>query len=91
MFSTLYGTYFTFEMHFKMSYAICFNLDRSKILSSGNGLTTPPPKKKKKKKYNYIAFDSLVGTGENTAFTAFSPIPTVFLLHGKGIHSYEEP
>ena len=27
-------------MHFKMSSAICFNLDQSKILSSGNGLRT---------------------------------------------------
>ena len=26
-------------MHFKMSSAICFKLDQSKILSSGNGLT----------------------------------------------------
>ena len=25
-------------MHFEMSSAICFNLDQSKILSSGNGL-----------------------------------------------------
>ena len=25
-------------MHFKMSSAICFNLEQSKILSSGNGL-----------------------------------------------------
>ena len=25
-------------MHFKMSSAICFNLDKSKILLSGNGL-----------------------------------------------------
>ena len=25
-------------MHSKMSFAICFNLDQSKILSSGNGL-----------------------------------------------------
>ena len=25
-------------MHFKMSFAVCFNLDQSKILSSGNGL-----------------------------------------------------
>ena len=25
-------------MHFKMSSAICFNLDQSKILSSGSGL-----------------------------------------------------
>ena len=26
-------------MHFEMSSAICFNLDQSKLLSSGNGLT----------------------------------------------------
>ena len=39
MFSTLYGTYFPFEMHFKMSSAICYNLGKSKILLSGNGLT----------------------------------------------------
>ena len=38
MFSTFYGTYFPFQMHFKMSSAICLNLDQSKILSSGNGL-----------------------------------------------------
>ena len=38
MFTTLYGTYFLFEMHFKMSSAVCFNLDQFKILSSGNGL-----------------------------------------------------
>ena len=28
-------------MHFKMSSAICFNLDQSKILSSGNRLNEP--------------------------------------------------
>ena len=38
MFSTLDGTCFPFSMHFKMLSAICFNLDQSKILSSGNGL-----------------------------------------------------
>ena len=38
LFSTLYGTYFSFQMHFKMSSAICFDLDQSKIFSSGNGL-----------------------------------------------------
>ena len=38
MFSTLYGTYFPFKMHSKMSSAICFDLDQSKILPSGNGL-----------------------------------------------------
>ena len=39
MFSTRYGTYFSFQMHFKMPSAICFSLDQSKILSSGNGLS----------------------------------------------------
>ena len=39
MFSTLYGTYFSFSMHFKMSPAICFNLDQSKILLSVNGIS----------------------------------------------------
>ena len=38
MFSTLYGTYFPFLNAFKMSSAISLNLDRSRILSSGNGI-----------------------------------------------------
>ena len=38
MFSTLYDAYFAFQMHFKMSSAVCFNLDQSRILSSGDGL-----------------------------------------------------
>ena len=38
MFSTLYGTYFSFQMYFNMSSEICFNLNQSKILSSGNVL-----------------------------------------------------
>ena len=38
MFSTLHGIYFALQMHFKMSPAICFNLDQPKILSSVNGL-----------------------------------------------------
>ena len=38
MFSTLYGIPFSFFMHFKMLSAFFFNLDQSKILSSGNGL-----------------------------------------------------
>ena len=35
-----------------MSSSICIDLDQSKILSNGNGLTLfpPPPKKKKKKR-----------------------------------------
>ena len=36
MFSTLYGNYFSFKMHFKMLSAICFSLDQPRILSSGN-------------------------------------------------------
>ena len=39
MFSTLHDTYFSFRLSLKMSSAICFNLDQSKILSSGYGLT----------------------------------------------------
>ena len=35
MFSNLQGTYFSFEMRFKMSSAIRLNLDQCKILSSG--------------------------------------------------------
>ena len=35
----LLGTYFSSKMHPKMSSAICFNLDQSKILSFGNGLS----------------------------------------------------
>ena len=38
MFSTLCGTYFLFQMPFKVSSAVGFNLDQSKVLSSGNGL-----------------------------------------------------
>ena len=33
MFSTLYGIYFSFSMHFKMSSGICFSLDQSNLLS----------------------------------------------------------
>ena len=39
MFSILYGTYFSFQMHFEMSSAFSFNLDQSKVLSFGKGLT----------------------------------------------------
>ena len=30
---------FSFYMHFEILSAICFNLDQSKIMSSGNGLS----------------------------------------------------
>ena len=42
MFSTLFGTYLLLQIHIKMSSAICFNLDLSKILLSGNGLKEKP-------------------------------------------------
>ena len=38
MFPTLYDTYFSLSMHFKILSAISFNLDQSKFFSSGNGL-----------------------------------------------------
>ena len=50
MFSTLYGTSFSFYIHFKMSSAICFNLDQSKILWSANGLS---------QKSSYVALTTL--------------------------------
>ena len=40
--------------------AICFNLDQSKILSSGNGLSLLVTPSKK-------AFENMVGKGENGA------------------------
>ena len=45
-FPKLYGTiffffFFYFKWTLKMSSALCFNLDQSKILSSGNGLIPP--------------------------------------------------
>ena len=49
-------------MHFKMSSAICFNLDQSNILFSGNGLTlseTTESTKCSKK-----SFENAVGKGE---------------------------
>ena len=39
MFPTLYCTYFPFKMQFKMSSAICLNLDQSKTLSSAEELS----------------------------------------------------
>ena len=38
---------FHFKMHFKMSSAVCFNLDQSKFFSSGNGLKGRKSQKKK--------------------------------------------
>ena len=47
MLSTLYDSYFLFLMDFKMSSAICFNFDLSKILSSWNELILIPNGEKK--------------------------------------------
>ena len=61
MFSTLYGTYFSFQMYFKMSSAICFNLNPSKILLSVKLSLTQAkildPSKLKEFADNYFKFD----------------------------------
>ena len=48
-------------MHFKMLSAICFDLDQSKILSSGYGLKT----------VNDKGFENSVGKGENAGSQHF--------------------
>ena len=59
-----------------MSCAICFNLDQSKILSSGNGLKTYQ---------QLIAFGNIVGKGEIARYsmdTHFDASSTdIFLKH----------
>ena len=55
MFSTQYDTYFLLSMHFKMSSAISFNLDQSKIFSSANGLTV----RKKAYKPSNIPYENI--------------------------------
>ena len=71
MFSTLYGTYFSFQLHFKMSSAICFNLDQSKISSSGNGFALyhiiPNFNDLEKKNTS----ENIVGKGENAGHQHF--------------------
>ena len=60
-----------------MSSAICFNLDQSKILSSGNGLThshTMIPFDAPEKQ----AFWKHCGKRRNCSKRAISPFPTVF-------------
>ena len=52
-----------------MPSAICFNLDQSKILSSGNGLTTLGKK----------PFESIVGKREN----AGNQVTSIFFLFSK--------
>ena len=50
-------------MYFQMLSAICFNLDQSKILSSGNDLKSQGKK----------PFDNIVGKGENAGNQHFLP------------------
>ena len=57
-------------MHFKMLSAICFNLDQSKILSSGNGL------KSQRKK----SLEDILGKGENAGNKHFLFSQNVFYL-----------
>ena len=51
-------------MHFKMSFAICFSLDQSKVLLSGNGLNFCLKEKK-----------IITGNRENTGYQHFLPFP----------------
>ena len=59
---------FRFECTLKMSSAICFNLDQSKILSSGNGLTV----------WRKKAFENIVGEGEYVDNQHFLLFPHCF-------------
>ena len=65
MFSTLYGTYFPFWMHFKISSAICFNSDQSKPLLSGNGLRRGAVSEQ----WSLKAADCLIQVVSNTGLT----------------------
>ena len=77
MFSTLYGTYFSFQMHFKMSSAICFNLDQSKILSSGNGLTLSLLMTTQESFVDSVDLDQ---TAQNVKFDLWSTLSTFYIL-----------
>ena len=59
-------------MHFKMS-AICFNLDQSKILSSGNGLRhyLLPGQSQILMAWRFKSCENIVGKEEKTACSFF--------------------
>ena len=69
-------------MHFRVSSAICFNLDQSKILSSADRLTpyhtiarfNNPDKKK--------SFEKIVEKGDNAGYHCFQ-MPSFFRGHKK--------
>ena len=74
MFSTLYRSYFSFLTHFKMSSAICFNLDQS-----GNGLKAfklfGTQSRLLMTLYMYKnPFENIVGKGENAGNHMFSTL-----------------
>ena len=60
-----------------MSSAICFNLDQSKILSSGNGLKVSADDKLNVPTIVISAFDRIenVGRGENAGYQHFLLFP----------------
>ena len=81
-------------MHFKMSSAICFNLDQSKILSSGYGLFTIQQNSRldqimsilrRQNRSNLIVefclerVKNIVGKRRKCWLPALSPFPTMFL------------
>ena len=68
-----------------MSSAICFNLDQSKILSCGNGLTlsqmTNFSTSKKCLKSLQTGRKNTMGKGEIALYQQFLLFPTRFILH----------
>ena len=62
-------------MHFEMSSAICFNLDQSKILSSGNGLSVQSHLITALRKK---AFENGMVNGENAGNQHFLLFATMF-------------
>ena len=61
--------FFIFLLYFKMSPAICFNLDQSKLLSSGNGL----------KSFKVVRFHSIIALKGQELSTYNLDIPCSYL------------
>ena len=78
MFSTLYGTYFSFQIYFHMSSVICFSLDQPKILSSGNGLNSE--QRRFQPYFSYIAATSAPVHAFLEVFFFFSELRIIFFL-----------
>ena len=77
MLSTLYDTYFLLSMHLKMLSAISFNLDQSKIFSSGNGLKLPL----------YFNFKTLLCLQPHIMISANVPSAKKIIVHGPDLTS----